>query len=241
MPDIGRCPASGSSHVLARRPPRDGCDRGLGMRTFFEAVTGFPTFLFTVPLLAALGFWSLVAVGAADSDTFDGDADLGVWGLGGVPVAVAFSLWTGFAWSCSLGVAVLLDPVALSGPARALTGLTVFGVAALASWWVTRVLVRLLRRLHPDEPGPSWPDCVGLTCTSVRNGLTTDAAGPKSCPGTAPPRSSGSADAVPTISPAGVRSCSAPTTRSTASSRSAAVRRNSIRTVESPERRCSTS
>lgn len=146
------------------------------MRTFFEAATGFPTFLFTVSLLAALGFWLMVAVGAADSDTFDRDANLDAWGMGGVPVAVAISLWTGFAWSGSLGLTVLLDPVAFSGPTRALTGLTAFVAAALASWRVTRVLVRLLRRLHPDEPGPSWPDFVGLTCT-VRSERADDGFG----------------------------------------------------------------
>lgn len=163
MPGTGRCPASGRRAVP--RPSRDGVDRGLGMRTFFEAATGFPTFLFTVPLLAAAGFWLLVAVGAADSRTFDGDADLGALGLGGVPVAVAFSLWTGFAWAGSLGAAVLLEPLASSGPARALTGLAVLVAAPSISWCATRALVLLLRRLHPDEPGPSSPDFVGPTRT----------------------------------------------------------------------------
>ncbi|WP_338894635.1 hypothetical protein WBG99_02130 [Streptomyces sp. TG1A-60] len=146
------------------------------MRTFFEAATGFPTFFFTVSLLVALGFWLLVAVGAAGSDTFDGDADLSGCGLGGVPVAVAFSLWTGFAWFGSLCMTVLLDPVASSGPARALTGLTVLGAAALASWCVTWGLVRLLRRLHSDEPGPPRPDFMGMTCT-VRSDRADDGFG----------------------------------------------------------------
>ncbi|GKQ38991.1 hypothetical protein [Streptomyces sp. A012304] len=135
------------------------------MWTFLEAVTGFPTFLFTVPLLVAAGFWLLVAVGAVGSRTFDGDADLGALGLGGVPVAVAFSLWTGFAWAGSLGAVVLLEPLASSGPSRALTGLAVLVAAALVSWCATRAVVRLLRRLPPDEPGPSSPHCVGPTRT----------------------------------------------------------------------------
>ncbi|MCL6738520.1 hypothetical protein [Streptomyces neyagawaensis] len=125
------------------------------MRTFLEAVTGFPTFLFTVPLLVGAGFWLLVAVGAADSRTFDGDADLGALGLGGVPVAVAFSLWTGFAWAGSLGTVTLLQPSAFSWPTRALTGLATLITASSVAWWATRVIVRMLRRLHPDGPGPS--------------------------------------------------------------------------------------
>lgn len=177
MPGTGRCPASGRRAVP--RPSRDGVDRGLGMRTFFEAATGFPTFLFTVPLLAAAGFWLLVAVGAADSRTFDGDADLGALGLGGVPVAVAFSLWTGFAWAGSLGAAVLLEPLASSGPARALTGLAVLVAAPSVSWCATRALVLLLRRLHPPVrrslsaarrcgscPGPVCPYCCSAPSVS---------------------------------------------------------------------------
>lgn len=135
------------------------------MRTFLEAAAGFPTFLFTVPLLVSAGFWLLVAVGAAHSRAFDGDADLGALGLGGVPVAVAFSLWTGFAWAGSLGAAVLLEPLASSGMSRALTGLTVLLAAPSVSWCAARALVRLLRRLHPDEPGPSSPHFVGPTST----------------------------------------------------------------------------
>ncbi|MFC9289969.1 hypothetical protein [Streptomyces sp. NPDC057052] len=131
------------------------------MRTFFMVATGFPTFLFTVPLLVAAGFWLLVAVGAADPRTFDEDADLGALGLGGVPVAVAVSLWTALAWAGSLGAAVLLEPLAFPGPARALTGLAVLAAAPAVSWSATRTLVRLPRRLRPDEPGPSTPDSAG--------------------------------------------------------------------------------
>lgn len=123
--------------------------------------TGFPTFLFTVPLLAAAGFWLLVAVGAAGPRTFDGDADLGALGLGGVPVAVAVSLWTALAWSGSLGAAVLLEPLASPGPERALTGLAVLAAAPAVAWCAARALVRLPQRLRPDEPVPSTPDSAG--------------------------------------------------------------------------------
>ncbi|MFF9058915.1 hypothetical protein ACF09K_09465 [Streptomyces sp. NPDC014882] len=131
------------------------------MRTFFMAAAGFPTFLFTVPLLAAAGFWLLVAVGAAGPRTFDEDADLGALGLGGVPVAVAVSLWTALAWSGSLGAAVLLEPLASRGLARALTGLAVLAAAPALSWCAARTLLRLPRRLRPDEPGPPPPRFAG--------------------------------------------------------------------------------
>ncbi|GAB2919394.1 hypothetical protein [Streptomyces heilongjiangensis] len=121
------------------------------MRTFLEAATGFPTFLFTVPLLASLGFWLLVAVGAAGPRTFDGDVDLGALGLGGVPVAAAFSLWTGFAWAVSLGAVAALEPLASSGPSRALTGLAVLATASPTAWCATWAVTRLLRRPRPHE------------------------------------------------------------------------------------------
>lgn len=171
MPDTGRCPASSRQGVP--RPSRDGMDRGVGMRTFLEAATGFPTFFFTVPLLVAAGFWLLVAVGAAGPRTFDGDADLGALGLGGVPVAVAFSLWTGFAWAGSLGAVVLLEPSVSPGPSRALTGLAVLVVAPPLSWCVTRPSVRLLRRLRPDEPEPPSPHA-GRPTRTVRSERVDD-------------------------------------------------------------------
>jgi hypothetical protein len=125
------------------------------MRVFLEAVTGFPTLLFTAALVVVVGFWVLVAFGAAGSDSFDADADLDAWGMGGVPVAVAFSLLTATGWFLSLGATVLLDPVALSGLLAGLTNLVVLTVALLGAWRATRLLVRPLHRLFPDEPPPS--------------------------------------------------------------------------------------
>lgn len=125
------------------------------MRRFLETVTGFPTFLFTVPLVTVAGFWVLVLVGAASARAFDRDADLGALGLGGVPVAVAFTLWTGIAWCGSLGAALLLRPMPSAWPSGPLTGLVVLVSAAVVSWCATRALIRLLRRRHPHEPAPS--------------------------------------------------------------------------------------
>ncbi|MGW0820247.1 hypothetical protein [Streptomyces sp. NPDC002845] len=135
------------------------------MDTLLEAATGLPTILFTAALVVVVGFWLLVAVGATGSRLFDEDADLDAWGTGGVPVAVAFSLLTAFAWFLSLGGTVLLEPVAASGVPRALTGLVVPVAALLAAWRLTRWAVRPLRRFFPDEPGPSRPDVVGLSPT----------------------------------------------------------------------------
>lgn len=155
------------------------------MRTFFGAATTYPVFPFTVALIVVVCFWLLVAVGAAHSGSFDDDADAEVWGLGGVPVSVGFSLVTGAAWLASLCATVLLDPLVLSGPVRALTGIAVLIAAPLFAWRVARVLVRPLHRLFPDEPGPFGPgearsgDAIGLRDADgqdLRRGTSRDIA-----------------------------------------------------------------
>ncbi|GAA3496561.1 hypothetical protein GCM10019016_036620 [Streptomyces prasinosporus] len=125
------------------------------MRTFVEAAAGLPTLLFTAALVVVLCFWLLVAAGVADSRGFDSDADLDALGMGGVPVAVAFSLLTAFAWLLATGAGVLLAATVPEGPAAGLLRLLAACGAPLASWRLTRLAVRPLRRLFPDGPGPS--------------------------------------------------------------------------------------
>ncbi|GAU67264.1 Syd protein [Streptomyces sp. NBRC 110611] len=128
------------------------------MGTFLAAAAGCPTLVFTAALVMVVVFWLLAALGLADPGSFDADADLDAWGMGGVPVAVAFSLLTVLAWCVSLAGTVLLDPVVPPGVGRALTRVALPAVALLAAWRLTRVLVRPLHRLFPDEPGPSRAD-----------------------------------------------------------------------------------
>lgn len=124
------------------------------MHRFVEAATGAPTLLFTAALVVVVCFWLLVAAGAATARGFDTDADLGALGMGGVPVAVAFSLLTLFAWSLATGAAVLLDALVPEGPAAGLLRpLTACG-ALFAAWRLTRLSVRPLRRLFPEASGP---------------------------------------------------------------------------------------
>ncbi|WP_461059034.1 hypothetical protein [Streptomyces pseudoechinosporeus] len=124
------------------------------MRAFLEAATGFPTLLFTAALVVVVGFWVLVAFGAAGSDSFDADTDLDAWGMGGVPVAVAFSLLTVAAWILALGAAILLDAFVPSGILGGLLHLVVPIGVLLAAWRLTCLFVRPLHRLFPDEPEP---------------------------------------------------------------------------------------
>ncbi|WP_329034921.1 hypothetical protein OIE71_19860 [Streptomyces sp. NBC_01725] len=142
------------------------------MREFIDAALGFPTFLFTAALIVVIGFWLLVLTGVAETDSFDSDVDLDAAGIGGVPVTVAFSLLTALAWFSSLAASVTLHRFGAfdaSGLVRATLTLTVLAGSALLAWRATRLLVRPLHTLFPDEPGPSRLDFVGLTCT-IRTG-----------------------------------------------------------------------
>ncbi|MFF7490067.1 hypothetical protein ACFZBC_31905 [Streptomyces luteogriseus] len=130
------------------------------MRTLLSVVTGPPTILLTTGLVVLLCFWLLVAAGLTSVGTFDADANLRAWGMGGVPVAVAVTLLTVVAWFLSVGGVLLL---AVCTPPCAVTGLLsmVLPVAALpVAWRLTCLFVRPLHQLFPDEPGP--PDEPGV-------------------------------------------------------------------------------
>ncbi|MEU9166992.1 hypothetical protein AB0D34_04165 [Streptomyces sp. NPDC048420] len=122
------------------------------MRMLLSVVTGPPTILLTTALVVLLCFWLLVATGLTSASTFDADADLRAWGMGGVPVAVAVTMLTAVAWFLSVGSVLLL---AVCTPPCAATGLLrmVLPVAALpVAWRLTCLFVRPLHRLCPDEP-----------------------------------------------------------------------------------------
>ncbi len=125
------------------------------MRTLLMAAAGPPTILLTAALVVAVCFWLLVAVGVAGAGDFDTDVDLRAWRLDGVPVAVALSLLTVFAWSLSVGAEVMLMVFAPAGAAIGLLRLVVPVGALFVAWAATCVTVRPLHRLARDGPGPS--------------------------------------------------------------------------------------
>lgn len=158
-------------------------ERGAGvMGAFVAAATGFPTILFTAALVVVVLFWLLVALGAADAHGFGVHAHVHAhghadgWGLGGVPVTIPFSLLTAIGWILSLSGSVLLAPLTHSGIARAAVSVAVWAGSLFVAWRATRLLMRPLRGLFPDEHGPSRLDFVGLTCT-IRTGRVDDGFG----------------------------------------------------------------
>ncbi|GGX86211.1 hypothetical protein [Streptomyces minutiscleroticus] len=116
------------------------------MQTFVETATAFPVILFTAALVVVVCFWLLVAAGVTAADSFDEDADLEAWGMGGVPVAVAVSLLTVFAWLLAVGATVLLVPLAPADETTLFLRPLVSAVALGVAWCLTCLSVRPLRR-----------------------------------------------------------------------------------------------
>ncbi|WP_019065128.1 hypothetical protein [Streptomyces prunicolor] len=127
------------------------------MRIFVEAATGLPMILLTTAVIVVVCFWLLVAVGVVALDGFDTDADPTAWGMGGIPVAVAVSVPVVLAWVFGVGATALLIALGPGGTAAWALRLAVAVGAPLVAWRLTRRFVRALRRLFPEERGPSRP------------------------------------------------------------------------------------
>lgn len=139
------------------------------MGEFLSVAAGLPTVVFSAALMVVVGFWLLVLVGGAEHDSFDTDVNADALHLGGVPVAVSFSLFVVFGWLFSFTGSVLLADSGMPGAPLLSLEATLFGASIFCAWWLTRRLVGPLARLFPDEPGPSRQDFIGLTCT-IRTG-----------------------------------------------------------------------
>ncbi|MFI0537463.1 hypothetical protein ACH3VS_01100 [Streptomyces sp. WSLK1-3] len=144
------------------------------MRIFLAAATGLPTILLTAALVVVVCFWLLAAVGAVGVDSFDTDVDLRTWHMGGVPVAVAFSVLTVLAWSLSVGATVVVTVFGPSGPVAWLLHLVVPVGAVLVARGATCLIVRPLHSLFPDEPAPAVPSARTAHATGLRGAGSRD-------------------------------------------------------------------
>ncbi|MFJ8002107.1 hypothetical protein ACIQ7D_34215 [Streptomyces sp. NPDC096310] len=144
------------------------------MNEFYGAALGFPAVLFGAALLVVVGFWLLVIAGAAEHDSFSVRLTTEAAGLGGVPVAVPVSVLIATAWFASLAGSVLVRRSVEPGAARTLGSGAVLVGAVLIAWGVTRLLVRRLRDLVPEQAPPSRLDFIGLTCTIRTGSVSAD-------------------------------------------------------------------
>ncbi|MFF7980145.1 hypothetical protein ACFZDK_13590 [Streptomyces sp. NPDC007901] len=127
------------------------------MRTLLVAATGLPTILPTTALVVVVCFWLLALARLTDAGGFDADVDLRPWRMGGVPVALALSLLTALAWSLSVSAAVLLTVFRPPGPVAGSLRLAAPAGALFLAWGATRLIVRPLQRLFPNEPAAALP------------------------------------------------------------------------------------
>lgn len=139
------------------------------MSEFVATVLSFPAVVFTLAVVVVAAFWLCVLVGTVEHDAFDDGADVDAVGLAGVPITVTVSLLVSLAWALSVAGALLLGRADLPSGLQAVAATGVLVVAVGAAWSATRLAVRPLRFLFPDEPGPSRHDFVGRTCV-VRTG-----------------------------------------------------------------------
>lgn len=151
------------SSVGRERETTETGEEGTGLDDFLVATTAFPTLLLTAALTVVLGFWLLVLTGLIGHDDLDTDIAMPVIGLRGVPVSVSASLIIAIGWFISLTCTALFPGI---GPLR---GLLVLAAALIGAYELTRLIIRPLAKLFPDEPGPSRQDFIGLTCV-IRTG-----------------------------------------------------------------------
>ncbi|MFF5568322.1 hypothetical protein ACFY7Z_27715 [Streptomyces sp. NPDC012623] len=152
------------------------------MSEFLSAATSFPAVLFGVALIVVIAFWLLVLAGAAEYDAFTSQVDLdspvgtgaNATGLGGVPVTIPVSSLIAIAWFTSLAGSVLVRRQVEPGTVRTLWSFAVLAAASLIAWGVTRLLVRRLRDLVPEQAPPSRLDFIGLTCTIRTGSVSAD-------------------------------------------------------------------
>lgn len=128
------------------------------MGDFVDSALAFPAVLFSFLLVVVAGYWIVVMFLGADLDTEGLQLPLG---LGGVPAAVAFSVFVALAWFISLAGVTLLSGLPLM--------FAVLAAALAGAWLGTRLTIIPLRRLFPDAAEPSRNDFVGRMCV-IRTG-----------------------------------------------------------------------
>ncbi len=153
------------------------------MEIFLQSALSFPTVLFSFLLCVAILYWCVAAMGIADVDLLDIEADSALdgvhpeglaglllkLGLNGVPVTLVLTLLFFFAWMLSYFVEVLLLRHLPLGLLRYPLGLLVMPVAVLLAVPVSAALCRPLRPLFRKLEATSSKSVLGQTAV-VRSG-----------------------------------------------------------------------
>lgn len=146
-----------------------------------ERLIGFPTVVYTVPLVICLIFWLISALAQFDIDFLDIDAGaetgaaniLVALGFTGVPLTLSFSLLFFFAWALSLSCATWVLPLVPSGLFFYLASSVVLLLSFLLSVWWTGLFVQPLSYLFIVHEAPSNHSITGKPC--IITSLSVDA------------------------------------------------------------------
>ena len=150
------------------------------MGSFLDAVTAFPTAIFTTLLGVVLFYWLLAMVGVVDFESGGVDADAGhdatghdlgalagyvvAFGLQGVPFSIVVSLLVLVSWTLScLGGMWLLPLLPGSGPSWTAGALLALASVSLAVPVASR-LIRPLRGLFVTHAAIHNASLVGQSC-----------------------------------------------------------------------------
>ena len=160
------------------------------MGSFMDAVTAYPTAVFTVLLLVVLAYWLLALLGLVDFDVLGGEfemevrgdmdgADLGTiasyvvaMGLNVVPFSIVVSLLVLVAWTLSSLAGQWLMPLVPAGPLQWLAGTGVLLASAVVAVLVTARLIRPMRGLFVTHNAQGNQSLVGQACRVLSLNVT---------------------------------------------------------------------
>lgn len=144
------------------------------MQTFLDISLSFPTVIFSVLLMVAIGYWLATLLGLLETDILDlGDlggegAELGgfsgallKFGLDGLPVALIVTGISLFAWVMSYFTDFLLLRQLDPGLLRTALGLAATLLVVLLAIPLTGLLLQPLRPLFANLAGPQAPSLLG--------------------------------------------------------------------------------
>jgi hypothetical protein len=152
------------------------------MGSFMDAVTAYPTAVFTVLLLVVLGYWLLALLGLVDFDALGGDLEMEVradlegvelgtvagyvvaMGLNGVPFSIVISLLVLVGWTLSSLAGQWLMPLVPAWPLQWLVGTGVLLLSLALAVLVTARLIRPMRGLFVTHQAQANQSLLGRTC-----------------------------------------------------------------------------
>lgn len=158
------------------------------MIDFLSAAFSFPTVLWTVPLVLALAYWTLVMLGALDLDVLDaidlggeGELDaegasgggfLAAVGLVGVPLTVSLSILALVGWGLTFAAVELLPRMGFGWLVdRVWGGLLLVAAVAVVALALTAFAVRPLRPLMTTRLATEHEELIGHYCTITTLGV----------------------------------------------------------------------